>query len=219
MYTVSYIIFTLSQLALSVWAFRLYRKQPAARTLTLLLPIAALVYDNAIVAAGRFIGEGQLLKILSVPRFVGHAFLTPIWIVSALLIYRQINDGWLAKPGGRVFTWGLYAVMAALGLLESLILLELGPRQDGDLLSYTNLGGLPGPPVPAITMVLVVLVVGALLVRYKWPWLLLGALFMLVAAGIPPRIVGFIISNGGEVVLALAMVTTERWLQEKNYLI
>ena len=78
MLTATYALFALAQLTLAVIAFRQWRMRPGATTLTLMLPIVALVYDNTIAAAGSFIGEGALLRALTVPRFVGHAFLTPV---------------------------------------------------------------------------------------------------------------------------------------------
>ena len=104
--------------------------------------------------------------------------------------------------------------MALLGFIRSVALLEFEPVVQGDLVYYTNGGGFPGPPVPAIVMVVVLIVSGYVLFRRTgWIWMLAGAVVMFVAAAIPPSVAGFLVSNAGEVVLSLAMVATERHLQ------
>lgn len=42
-----------------------------------------LVYDNALIAVGKFIGEGTLLEALNLARYWSHAFLTSLLILFA----------------------------------------------------------------------------------------------------------------------------------------
>jgi hypothetical protein len=215
--TTAYAFFTLAQIVLSVVALRLFARRRSLGALVLALPIAALVWDNAIVGLGSFIGEGALLTALTYPRFVGHALLTPIWIVTAYEFARRDGVPWLQGRGARTGAWLLYGAMVAIGSVASLVLLRLEPERVADLLYYTNTGGLPGPPVAAIVMVLTVMVAGALLYRRSgWPWMLAGGAFMFLAAAVPTRLVGFWLSNTGEVVLGLALVLTERFLQSRE---
>ena len=105
--------------------------------------------------------------------------------------------------------------MVVLGVIDSLILLDHIPEWDGSILYYTNAAGLPEPPLPAIMMVLVAIIGGVYLIKNKkWPWMFVGAVFMLFAAGIPADLVGFFVSNAGEVIMGLAMVATEAMLQK-----
>lgn len=217
MLTAAYAFYALAQSALAAWALRLHRRSPSVGAFTLVLPIAAVVYDNAIVAFGSFIGDGRLLEVLSFPRFLGHALLTPIWIVTAVAF--AIRAGAFVTAGERLLrgSWVLYALMVVVGIVNSVVLLEYAPVAQGDLFYYTNAGGLPGPPAPSITMVLVVIACAVLVWRRaRWPWMLAGGLFMLLAAGIPTRLVGFVVSNSGEVVLAAALVATEAFLQRRE---
>ena len=46
--------------------------------------------------------------------------------------------------------------------------------------------------------------------------MLAGAVFMLVAAAIPTDLVGFVVSNSGEVVMAASLVATEAFLQKRE---
>lgn len=62
-------------------------------TWTLFFPLSlaselqvGLVYDNLIVGYGRFIGDGQLLKALSQPRFFLHEVALPLMILVTKLI-------------------------------------------------------------------------------------------------------------------------------------
>ncbi len=217
MLTAAYAFFALAQVALSVAAVRLWLRRRSVGALVLALPILALVWDNAVVGMGSFIGEGALLTALTYPRFAGHALLTPIWIVTAYEFARRGGAEGLEGRGTRAATWALYGAMAALGVVSALLLLRLEPVRTGGLVYYTNAGGLPGPPVPAIVMVLTVLVAGMLLLkRTGWRWMLVGGVFMLVAAAVPARVTGFWLSNTGEVVLGLALVSTERFLQSRE---
>jgi hypothetical protein len=107
--------------------------------------------------------------------------------------------------------------MAAFGFVKSVVLLRFQPVVQGDLFYYTNGGGFPGPPVPAIVMVLVVIAAGVLVLRRTgWMWMLVGGVVMLVAAVIPQSVAGFFVSNAGEVALSLALVATERHLQRAD---
>ncbi len=66
---------------------------------------------------------------------------------------------------------------------------------------------LKGPPIPAVSAILVVIVVGGLLLwRRRWGWLLAGGALMLVGAMLMLRFpLG---GNLGELALGLAIVAT-----------
>ncbi len=217
MLTAAYVVFALVQLVLGVWAVALYLRRPSIGAFTVALPIVLLVWDNAVVAIGALVGEGELLQLLSWPRFAGHAFLTPVWIVTGFEYARRGGVSWLESRGSKVFEWVLYGAMVLLGVLRSLVLLDMQPVRQAELLYYTNKGGFPGPPIPALVMVVVVLAAGvALLRRLGWPWLLVGGVIMFVAAAIPTSVVGFWVSNLGEVALSFALVLTEGYLQGRE---
>lgn len=214
MLSIAYLAFMAAQLALAVAAVGLWRRRPSLRALTLALPIAALVWDNGVVAFGALVGEGPTLVALTYPRFVGHALLTPIWILTAFALAQWAGLRLAQGRRARIAAWGLYGLMASLGLVASVALLRLEPVSRDGILYYTNVGGLPGPPVPAIVMVLAVIAAGVVLLRrFGWPWLLAGGVVMFVAAAIPARVVGFWPSNTGEVLLGAAMVATEAFIQ------
>ena len=214
MLTASYAFFALAQVALAIWAFALYARRPSLGAFTVALPIALLVWDNGVVAIGALLGDGEVLRWLSYPRFVGHALLTPIWIITAFEYARRLGIARLQGRASQLAEWGIYGLMVAYGAVRSLVLLDMQPVRQGELLYYTNKGGFPGPPLPAIVMVLVLGWAGYLVFREtRWPWMLAGAVVMFVAALAPTDVFGFWPSNTGEVVLALALVLTEWRLQ------
>lgn len=217
MLTAAYIGFALAQLALAIWAIVLFSRRRSLGAFTVALPIALLVWDNAVVALGAIIGDGPLLIALSWPRFVGHALLTPIWILTAFEYARRVGAPRLQGRGSFVAEWALYGAMAALGFLKAVILLKFEPVAQGDLFYYTNGGGFPGPPIPALVMVVVVIVAGYVVFRRTgWIWMLVGGVVMFVAAAVPINVAGFIVSNAGEVAISLALVATERFLQQRE---
>jgi hypothetical protein len=217
MLTAAYIGFALAQLALAVWAIALFARRRSLGAFTVALPIALLVWDNAVVALGATIGDGPLLIALSWPRFIGHALLTPIWILTAFEYARRVGAPRLQGRGSFIAEWVLYGAMAALGFLKAVILLKFEPVNQGDLFYYTNGGGFPGPPIPALVMVIVVIVAGYVVYRRAgWPWMLVGGIVMFAAAAVPIGLAGFLVSNAGEVALSLALVGTERFLQQRE---
>jgi hypothetical protein len=217
MLTAAYIGFALAQLALAIWAIVLFSQRRSLGAFTVALPIALLVWDNAVVALGATIGDGPLLIALSWPRFVGHALLTPIWILTAFEYARRVGAPRLQGRGSVIAEWALYGAMAALGFLKAVILLKFEPVTQGDLFYYTNGGGFPGPPIPALVMVVVVIVAGYVVFRRTgWIWMLVGGVVMFIAAAVPISLAGFLVSNAGEVALSLALVATERFLQQRE---
>lgn len=218
MLIVAYALFAVAHLSIALIGLTMYRRYRVTALLTLILPVFALVYDDTMAAIGAFIGEGTLLRVLTYPRFVGHAFLTPIWIVTSVALAALAGSALARKPWVRTGSWVLYASMIAFGVVDALVLLRLVPLREGAVLVYTNAGGLPGPPAPAIIMVLVTIACGVLVWReLRWPWMFLGALYMLAAAGIPAEVTGFILSASGEVVLAAALLATaDRILRKRD---
>lgn len=58
--------FALAYIAIFIWGMAKHKKTASA---ILFLVVIALIYDNAILALGHVIGEGELLKALSYGRF------------------------------------------------------------------------------------------------------------------------------------------------------
>ncbi|MDW8325275.1 MAG: hypothetical protein RMK99_01810 [Anaerolineales bacterium] len=226
MWTAIFTILALLNLALLIWGLRLYRQVPTGALTVLLLPILFLPYDNAIIAAGRFIGEGDLLRNLNWPRFAAHGLLTPLWIIAAGSLARMAGLGWAKNK----WVMSAFCILAT-GLIvlldvPKLLGLQLHPACFADTLRYAesvSAGQLcsptqavvpsSGPPIAAIAAILALLGVSVpIWRRTKWPWLFVGSVVMFLAAAAPASVVGPGVSSIGEVVLGAALLATAQRL-------
>jgi hypothetical protein len=160
------------------------------------LVAAGLVYDNGVVAAGRLIGEGGLLMALNHPRFVIHALLTPLLIVTAVGLARACGAGWARARAVHVLAWCL-----ALGLVYGL---ELAAAPEGDALRYS--AAHTAPPVPAIVTVVALLAAGLATVRRGGAWMAGGAAAMFAASAVHSAPMA--IANLGEVAFLAGIAMT-----------
>ncbi|MDR0783589.1 MAG: hypothetical protein LBE83_07525 [Propionibacteriaceae bacterium] len=216
MFTLVYVVCAAGQATLAIIAIRLFLKRKSLSALMLILPIAAVVWDNAIVALGAAIGEGPTLVALSWPRFIGHALFTPAWIMTGIGFAWRAGAKGFGTRAMQIGQWLLYAICVVFGTLRSVIYLKMEPATEGGLLYYRNAGSFPGPPIGSILMLLVVLACAVVVWRLtKSPWMFLGAVFMLIAAVLPQEIAGFVFANTGELVMALSLVVTEYLLQKR----
>ncbi|MCL2784875.1 MAG: hypothetical protein FWD55_05460, partial [Propionibacteriaceae bacterium] len=136
MYTLIYALCALGQLALAVIAIRLFVRAKSLSGFMLILPIAAVVWDNTIVALGASIGDGALLVGLSWPRFIGHAVFTPVWIFTGIGFAVRAGATRLGATWVQVGQWVLYAVCLVFGVLRSVVFLVMEPTTQGDLFYY-----------------------------------------------------------------------------------
>jgi len=216
MFTLVYVLCALAQATLAVIAIRLFRAHPSLSAFMLILPIAAVVWDNSIIALGRSIGDGPLLVGLSWPRFIGHALFTPAWIVTGIGFAWRAGAQMLGAAWVRAGQWVLYAVAVVFGFWRSVVDLRMELSTDGGLVYYRNAGTFAGPPIGSVLMLLVVLIGGVVVWRCtRWPWMVLGSLVMLGAALVPTAGAGTLFDNPGEVVMAASLVLTEYLLQKR----
>jgi len=218
-YTAAYLAYAVAQGALGIWAFTLWRKERTATALALMLPPLTVVYDNLAIALGSYIGPGDLLLGLTIPRFAGHALFTPIWIVAAVGL--ALRAGAFAGRD-RAFTvgsWALYGAMVVVGLVNEVISFVPEFVEEGDVVYYTNVGRIFTPPPPSLTMLLVVLVCGAIVLwrtRGRWPWMLLGALPVLASQAVRTDEIAFVLINSSEVIMSLSLVATLVYLRKRE---
>lgn len=158
----------------------------------------ALTYDNAVIAAGSAIGEGDLLLALNAGRFWVHALVTPLMIWAGLKLI-----GW-ARP----WAWAVIGVLIAIGVYTDVVALRLVPESEGGVLRYVN-DAAAGPPIPAIVTILILVGCGVVLFRRtRIGWLLVGAGVMFVAAAAGADVL--LLGNLGEVALLTGFLLTAR---------
>ena len=216
-YTLSYIGFALAQALIALWGFKYWRDGKKIGVLMILLPIATVWYDNLIIAVGSYIGAGPTLEALTFPRFLGHSLFTPAWIVGGAYLADLAGAFGRARKSFMTGAWILYVIMVIVGLLNEVIFFKGALATEGDVLFYTNIGRLWTPPPPSLTMLLVVLIAGALVLwktRARWPWILLSALIVLASQAARGGDAAFFFTNLGEVAMSLALVTSIPWLRK-----
>lgn len=215
--TIAYLAYAAAQAALAVWAFRLWRIDRTIGSLALLLPIATVVYDNTIIAAGSWIGPGPLLEALTIPRFAGHALFTPAWIVAAVALAVRAGAFSNRQRVATVTSYVLYAIMVVVGIINEVVLFKGELVLEGDVTYYTNVGRLFTPPPPSLTMLVVVLICGVLVLRHtRWPWMLFGALPVPISQAIRSDGAAFLFINSGEVIMSASLVATLAFLLRRQ---
>ncbi|MBM4196899.1 MAG: hypothetical protein FJ197_07355 [Gammaproteobacteria bacterium] len=234
MLSLLFLVFAAVHIGIWVWAFGEWNRQQRPVGLSLVLFGNLLLwYDNFRIGIGRFVGEGDLMQALSVPAFVWHWTILPIFVIVAGSILRLADFEWARNK----LVMGAFCVVAvvlfALDVPDAVSLLfgpvagsppvQLDPACLADTLRYTtrvtadtlcdahssvtSYG--PGPFV-AIFMNVIMTGVGILLwVKRGWKWLALGtgAMFIFAGAGGGWKY-GLPLANFGEILFTLGVVST-----------
>lgn len=174
-----------------------------------LLVLAALVYDNAVIGLGNAIGEGPVLAALSVPRFWLHALVTPLLVIVAWHLMVQAGVRWARTRWALAGALLLTAALVAYEIVVGAATLELTPVREYGVLRYTDANTPTGPPLMVLVVAVALLVAGiAIVVRTRWPWLLVGTVLMIIGSGVPIPVASGAITNAFELILLTTIVAT-----------
>src|SRR5699024_3755052 len=180
-------------------------------TNVLFLVIIGLIYDNLIIALGKFIGEGNLLKSLSYIRFWLHALFTPTLILLAWDICFRSGLLWAKKLFWKVLAYLITIALILYELFTSLKGLKLEPVWKNDVLTYES-AGQPDIPIMVILITLVLGIVGLLLlVKFRFSYLLIGTLLITLGGIFSGWIKNFPIMNVLEFLLIVSLLLTLKW--------
>lgn len=203
-----FLAYGILQLVLLVIAIRELIVYKRLYLLFLVLALLGLAYDSLAVGIGRFVGEGNLLQTLNVPRYIAHATIAPLLILVGLHLARNAGVTWAFGKKVTAFFVIITLLMIALGVFVDVTHLQLEPALEGDAIRYANAASV-GPPVPAIMTVIMLIVCGVGIARKtRWYWLLAASIFMFVASAAGATI--GLITNLGELILAAGLVATMR---------
>ncbi|WP_280419187.1 hypothetical protein [Nocardia carnea] len=198
------------QLALVGWCGLRYRRTGDRMLIVPAVVCAALGYDNAIVAAGRWIGVGGTLETLSVFRFVAHLLLTPLLMPWACAAAGLAGVLWLRLLWVRVVVGAATLSVIALGVFGELTRLTLRPAEWAGTLRYTtehsSLAGIL-PPVVTVVVVLVA-AVAVWRVRGYRLWTVTTVTMTVVSAAMPPML----LTNAAELAFMGGVAATAVWL-------
>lgn len=196
--------------ALALWSVLLARRSGWRDPRNvLLLVLLGLLYDNAVLAGGRLIGEGGLLEALSAARFWAHALLTPLLVVFAWGVTARAGLGAARQRWARWLAAGLWAVLVLVELLTVLRGISLRPVREYGVLSYTAAAPAEGPPLMVLG-ILVVLLIAAVVVWWKqgWPWFFAGVALMAVGSSVSLPVDSAAVTNAFEFVLLASLLAT-----------
>ena len=199
-------------LCLLIWGLFLARRHGLLNlTNVLLLVILGLIYDNFVIAFGKYIGEGDLLEELSYVRFWLHALLTPTLVLFAWSICFRIGLPWANKTFYKVFVYLITIGLILYELLTSIRGLELEPNWRIDVLTYEN-AFQSGNPVMVILITLVLGIVGFILMRkFHFSWLFIGTLIVILGSILAIWIKSFPIMNVLEFLFIISLLMTKQF--------
>lgn len=208
--TVLFLGFSAAYLLLLAWGIALVvgRGRVIVSDAVLLI-FAALVYDNAVLGLGSFIGEGAGLEAANAARYLLHAFVTPLLVLVAWDMLRRAGVRW-AKT-----TW---ALIAALVVTAALIAYEvvvgaasarLVAEREYGVLSYANENAPDGPPIMVLVVAAALLLAGVHLWKSQgWPWLCLATVLMVIGSAVPIPVPSGAVTNAFELILLIGVLAT-----------
>lgn len=208
--TVLFLGFSAAYLLLLVWGIALVvRRGRAIVSDAVLLVVAGLVYDNAVLGFGSFIGEGAGLEAANAARYWLHACVTPLLVLVAWDVVRRAGVRW-AKTA-----WALIvAVAVTIGLIVYEIVVgaasaQLVADREYGTLSYANVNAPGGPPIMVLVVAAALLVAGAYVwKRQRWPWLCLATVVMVIGSAMPVPVPSGAITNAFELILLVGVLAT-----------
>lgn len=209
---VLYFFFTAAYILLVIWGFR--QQHSWNFTAFLYLVLVGLIYDNGIIAIGKFIGEGALLETLNLLRFWSHAFLTPFLVLFCWGAMNQAGIEWAKK---KIVFYGFLLYTAALIVIELALEtwgLEIVPEQQYGVLRYASADTASGPPVMVLLVTLVLVFTGvALWKAIGWKWMLIGAVVMGIGSAVPIPVESSAATNAFELFLLFTLVWTKNRIE------
>ncbi len=213
MLTLYYISVAVIQIVLFVILFRLWRKSGSIYVIFPLIVILGIIYDNLIIGFGAYIGEGDLLKWLNVPRFAIHAFFTPLMMIFGFGVARRCGVGFAQSKNWHIVICVFTTLMVLLGIYEELIKMNLVPIAEDGTLRYKNSPS--SAPIPAIMTIIVAMILGIFIwIKTKKPWYFLGSIGMFIFAPLAPKFVWA--GNMGEIFMNSGSIFAEKTAQENK---
>lgn len=199
-------------LVLAIWLSSLLARTGSLAAACTLIVTLGLVYDNGVIAAGNLIGAGPLLEALNWPRYVIHAFATPLLVMVSFNLARRFGLQWASRSGWRLGFWALTVLLIGYGVVVELLPLSLVAENNDGIVSYGPAGG-AGFPLPAIVTMLPLTVIGIILwIRRGWPWLAVGSLLAFAGFGVAPALDFTVLGQIAEVVLIGGIALSESHL-------
>jgi uncharacterized membrane protein (UPF0136 family) len=216
--TYLYFLYAALYAVLLIWGISGIRKTDVRKwTSVIYIVILPLIYDNLILATGKWIGEGELLESLNFARFCLHALITPLLVMYSVGTLRESGIEWAQKKWlvlvGLFYTVGLIVLEFATEVFG----LELEVVKEYGVVSYSNVEEATGPPIMVLLVTLVLIVASSILwKKTKWPVFFIGAVVMTIGSAIPLNIESGAVTNAFELFLIFTLIWTKRKLIVKQ---
>lgn len=214
--TILYFLFTAAYIGLVIWGLSRQRSWNFMSFIYLVL--LGLIYDNGMIALGKFIGEGPLLENLSLLRFWSHALLTPTLVLFSYGALREAGVEWSRKRiiGVAVI---LYTVaLIGIELLFETVGMELAVEKEYGVLRYVSADPASGPPIMVLLVSVVLIAAGAVLWKKRgWKWMLVGAVVMTIGSAVPIPVDSSAATNAFELFLLTTLVWTKVHLERRRH--
>lgn len=212
--TFLYFLYTFLYTALLIGGLYGIRKQELAKWSSVIyIVILPLIYDNLILATGKWIGEGELLESLNFSRFCLHALITPLLVMYSIGTLRESGIQWAKKKWlvivGIIYTIGLMVFEFSVGVVG----LEIEVVKEYGVVSYSNVEEATGPPIMVLFVTLILIVASAIVwKKTKWPIFFIGAIVMTIGSAVPLNIESGAVTNAFELFLIFTLIWTKRRL-------
>ncbi|MDJ0707976.1 MAG: hypothetical protein QNJ46_32285 [Leptolyngbyaceae cyanobacterium MO_188.B28] len=210
---VLHLIYALADLGLLIWDVRLWPQANDMVLALLVLLLLASIYDNLIISAGCFLGEGEFLKSLNTLRFLFHDLLVPLFVVITVELAHQGGVSWAAYPSSRLLGWIIVLGMIGFGLITRFLKLDMAPVTFAGTLRYTETQNMLLPLAAILTTLLVIGEGVSIWRQLQWPWVFMGAVAVFLGNAAPKRSMGLTLSAGVECIFILCLLATEYQLQ------
>ncbi|MHA6251823.1 hypothetical protein [Oceanobacillus sp. CAU 1775] len=209
--TFLFALYTILYIALLVWGIS---KSPrgnfwSLRTF-LFLVLIGLIYDNSIMALGKFIGEGDLLETLNLLRYWSHGLFTPTLVLFSLGVLQAGDTKWaktkIAYYSAIIFT----GILIFIEFRTQIIGLELEAVWEYGVLRYTEVDPSGGPPIMILLITAALLIAGLILwITSGWAWMFVGAIIMTIGSVVPIPLESEASTNGFELILLTSLLLTK----------
>ena len=212
--TFLYFLYAALYTALLIWGLYSIRKQDLAKwTSVIYIVILPLIYDNLILASGKWIGEGELLESLNFSRFCLHALVTPLLVMYSVGTLQESGIEWAKKKWivilGILYTIGLMVLEFSIEVIG----LKIEVVKEYGVVSYSNVEEATGPPIMVLLVTLVLIIVSVILwKKTKWPVFFIGAVVMTIGSAVPLDVESGAVTNAFELFLIFSLTWTKRRL-------
>lgn len=210
--TVYYLLFAATYTILLAWGLnsstgnRLFTWSSLVYLVTI-----GLIYDNAVMGVGKWIGEGSMLESLNALRYWSHAFLTPLLVLFSVGVLRESGIQWAKRTWVTVSAVLYTALLIILEIWLEASKLALVPVEEYGVLRYVSTHPSTGPPVMIILVTIVLLLTsGIVWKKTKWQWFFIGTIVMTIGSLIHIDVNSNAITNGFELFLMWMLIWTKK---------